>query len=119
MTEEKTMSRWWVVVGALIIQMSLGAVYIYSVFKTPLQQMFGWDKAQVTLPAQLVLACFALAVVFAGRVQDKLGPRWVATAGGGVLGLGLILASLSQRMGGLPWFVATFSVIGGLGIGIA
>lgn len=119
MTQEKVMNRWLVVVGALIIQMSLGAVYIYSVFKTPLQQMLGWDKAQVTLPAQIVLVCFALAVVFAGRVQDKLGPRWVATAGGVVLGLGLILASLTPKTGGLPWFVATFSVIGGIGIGIA
>jgi OFA family oxalate/formate antiporter-like MFS transporter len=119
MEEQKVMNRWLVVVGALIIQMSLGAVYIYSVFKTPLQQMLGWDKAQVTLPAQIVLVCFALAVVFAGRVQDKLGPRWVATAGGVVLGLGLILASLTPKTGGLPWFVATFSVIGGIGIGIA
>lgn len=119
MENEKVMNRWWVVIGALIIQMSLGAVYIYSVFKTPLQQMFSWDKTQVTLPAQIVLVCFALAVVFAGRVQDKLGPRWVATVGGIVLGLGLILASLTQKMGGLPWFVLTFSVIGGIGIGIA
>lgn len=112
-------NRWLVVLGALIIQMSLGAVYIYSVFKTPLQQMFGWDKSQVTLPAQIVLVAFALAVIFAGRIQDKIGPRWVATVGGIVLGVGLILASLAQKMGGLTWFVTTFSIVGGIGIGIA
>jgi MFS transporter, OFA family, oxalate/formate antiporter len=112
-------NRWFVVVGALLIQISLGAVYIYSVFKTPLTELFKWDKAQVTLPSQLVLVFFALAVIFAGRVQDKLGPRWVATAGGVILGVGLMLAGLSDRMGGLGWFVATFSVVGGLGIGIA
>ncbi len=50
-------NRWLVVLGALIIQISLGAVYIYSVFKTPLQQMFGWDKSQVAIPAQIVLVC--------------------------------------------------------------
>lgn len=112
-------NRWFVVLGALIIQMSLGAVYIYSVFKTPLQQMFQWDKSQVALPAQIVLVAFALAVIFAGRVQDKIGPRKVASVGGIVLGLGLVLAGLTQKMGGLGWFVLTFSVIGGLGIGIA
>lgn len=115
-------NRWLVVLGALIIQISLGAVYIYSVFKTPLQQMFGWDKSQVAMPAQIVLISFALAVIFAGRVQDKIGPKWVATVGGLVLGAGLILAGLTQKMGeagGLTWFVATFSVIGGIGIGIA
>ncbi len=112
-------NRWYVVLGALIIQMSLGAVYIYSVFKTPLQQMFQWDKSQVALPAQIVLVAFALAVIFAGRVQDTIGPRKVASAGGIVLGLGLVLAGLTQKMGGLGWFVLTFSVIGGIGIGIA
>ncbi|MBI2092166.1 MAG: OFA family MFS transporter [Deltaproteobacteria bacterium] len=111
-------NRWLVVLGALIIQISLGAVYIYSVFKTPLQQMFGWDKSQVALPAQIILASFAIAMIFAGRVQDKIGPRVVATAGGIVLGAGLILASLTQKMGGLSWFVTTFSVIGGIGVGI-
>lgn len=111
--------RWLVVFGALIIQLSLGAVYIYSVFKTPLQQMFGWDKAQVALPAQLVLVFFALAVIFAGRVQDKIGPRWVATVGGIVLGVGLILASFAEKFGGLTWFIGTFSILGGIGIGIA
>jgi len=113
-------NRWLVVLGALIIQISLGAVYIYSVFKTPLQQMFGWDKAQVSIPAQIVLVSFALAVIFAGRVQDKIGPKWVATVGGLVLGLGLILAGMTQKFsGGLTWFTVTFSIIGGIGIGIA
>jgi OFA family oxalate/formate antiporter-like MFS transporter len=111
-------NRWLVILGALIIQISLGAVYIYSVFKTPLQQMFGWDKSQVALPAQIILASFAIAMIFAGRVQDKIGPRLVATVGGIVLGAGLILASLTQKMGGLSWFITTFSVIGGIGVGI-
>lgn len=112
-------NRWLVVLGALIVQISLGAVYIYSVFKTPLQQMFGWDKSQVALPAQIILAVFALAMVFSGRLQDKIGPRIVATIGGIVLGAGLILASFAQKFSGLSWFVVTFSVIGGIGVGMA
>lgn len=96
----KTMNRWWVVVGALIIQVSLGAVYIWSVFQTPLKAQFPtWSEAQVTLPAQIVLAVFALAVIFGGRIQDKVGPRPVATAGGLILGAGLMLAGLTGRFG--------------------
>ncbi len=113
-------NRWLVVLGALIIQMSLGAVFIYSIFKTPLQQLLGWDKSQVAIPAQVVLFSFAFAMIFAGRVQDKVGPRIVASVGGIVLGLGLILAGLTQKLGGgLGWFVFTFSVMGGMGIGTA
>ncbi|MBM3315005.1 OFA family MFS transporter [candidate division WOR-3 bacterium] len=139
----KTFNRWLVVVGALLIQVSLGAVYIWSVFRTPLLESFKtWTKTQVTLPSQVVLAVFALAVIFGGRVQDRLGPRIVATAGGLILGVGLILARFTWNLGApemvtqtmpdgslvqtavatnataaLVWLIATFSVLGGLGIG--
>ncbi len=125
MTEPKTktMNRWWVVVGALVIQVSLGAVYIWSVFQTPLKRAFPpWTETQVTLPAQIVLAAFAVAVIFGGRIQDKLGPRKVATAGGIILGVGLVLAKFTGGMGAGPalwWLVLTFSVLGGIGIGAA
>ena len=119
----KVFNRWLVVLGALVIQVSLGAVYIWSVFQTPLKALFpNWTEAQVTLPAQLVLAAFALAVIFGGRIQDKLGPRIVATVGGIVLGVGLILARFTGNFGpgmALVWLIITFSILGGLGIGMA
>jgi OFA family oxalate/formate antiporter-like MFS transporter len=121
MAETKTINRWWVVVGALVIQVSLGAVYIWSVFQTPLKAVFqDWSETQVTLPAQIVLAAFALAVILAGRIQDRVGPRIVATAGGIILGAGLILAKFTESFpsgGALVWLIATFSVLGGIGIG--
>jgi OFA family oxalate/formate antiporter-like MFS transporter len=123
MAGEKTMNRWWVVLGALVIQISLGAVYIWSVFQTPLKAVFqDWSETQVTLPAQIVLAAFALAVIFAGRIQDRVGPRVVATAGGIILGAGLILAKFSELFPSgtaLVWLIATFSILGGIGIGAA
>jgi len=123
MPEEKLMNRWWVVIGALIIQVSLGAVYIWSVFQTPLKRAFpSWTETQVTIPAQIVLACFALAVIVGGRIQDKLGPRKVATVGGVILGLGLILAKFTAAFSPAPalvWLIFTFSVLGGIGIGAA
>jgi OFA family oxalate/formate antiporter-like MFS transporter len=123
MSEEKLMNRWLVVLGALIIQISLGAVYIWSVFQTPLKGAFpSWSEGKVTLPAQIVLASFALAVIFGGRIQDRLGPRRVATAGGVILGVGLILARFTGSFAGGPalaWLILTFSILGGIGIGAA
>jgi OFA family oxalate/formate antiporter-like MFS transporter len=116
-------SRWFVVLGAIIIHVSLGAVYIWSVFQTPLLTHFqSWKETHVTLPAQIILACFALAVIIAGRIQDKIGPRPVATAGGLMLGSGLILASFTANFPpstALIWLIITYSVLGGLGIGAA
>lgn len=123
MTETKVMNRWWVVVGALVIQVSLGAVYIWSVFQSPLLEFFSsWTETQVTLPAQIVLASFALAVILGGRFQDRLGPRIVATVGGIVLGLGMILARFAYAFEpgtALVWLILTYAVLGGIGIGMA
>lgn len=118
-----TGNRWLVVVGALIIQISLGAVYIWSVFQTPLRSHFpGWTETQVTWPAQVLLAIFALAVIFGGRIQDRLGPRMVSTAGGIILGIGLILSSFTNHFSesaALWWLLLTFSILGGTGIGMS
>ncbi len=123
MAEKKVMNRWWVVAGALVIQVSLGAVYIWSVFQSPLLEFFPtWTETQVTLPAQIVLAFFALAVILGGRIQDKVGPRVVATAGGLILGAGLILARFTYAFEpgfALVWLILTFAVLGGIGIGVA
>ncbi|MBN1945554.1 MAG: OFA family MFS transporter [Bradymonadales bacterium] len=117
MAEGKVMNRWLVVVGALLIQISLGAIYIYSVFKPGLAGRFqDWSTTNLALPSQLVLAFFALSMILAGRIQDKVGPRIIATIGGVLLGLGLVVASLAPN---LFVFVLGFSVIGGIGIGTA
>ncbi len=125
MSEQKVQNRWIVVVGALIIQVSLGAVYIWSVFQTPLKSTFStWTETHVTLPAQIVLAAFALAVIVGGRIQDKLGPRVVGITGGIILGIGLILAKFTQMFQSAPntaliWLIITYSIMGGIGIGLA
>ncbi|MGB9599555.1 MAG: L-lactate MFS transporter [Myxococcota bacterium] len=117
MTEEKKFNRWLVVVGALLIQISLGAIYIYSVFKPALKDKFpDWSATDLALPSQLVLAFFALSMIIFGRIQDKLGPRKIATLGGIFLGVGLIIASFANN---LFLFVLGFSIIGGIGIGAA
>ena len=124
MTDVYEKHRWKVVAGALIIQISLGAVYIWSVFQTPLKLFFpDWTETQVTLPAKVVLAFFAFSVILGGRIQDSLGPRKIATCGGIILGVGLVLARFTEffqsPMSALIWLTLTFSVIGGIGIGTA
>ncbi|MCX5818602.1 MAG: OFA family MFS transporter [Deltaproteobacteria bacterium] len=113
----KTFNRWLIVVGALLIQVSLGAIYIYSVFKPGLKARFpDWSNTDLALPSMLVLLFFGLATIFAGRIQDKIGPRYVAMTGAVMLGLGLLLASFSNS---LFMFTLGFGIIGGLGIGTA
>jgi OFA family oxalate/formate antiporter-like MFS transporter len=54
-------------------------------------------------------------MIFAGRWQDKIGPRYVAMLGGIILGLGLIASSFAKTP---EMMLVTFGLIGGLGIGL-
>ena len=112
-----TKNRWLVVVGALIIQICLGAIYSWSVFVNPLKEDFAYTTTQTQVIFSLALATFALVMIFAGRMQDKRGPRIVATLGGVVLGAGYLLASVTG--GSFVLVALTVGMIGGAGIGLA
>jgi OFA family oxalate/formate antiporter-like MFS transporter len=178
----KGFNRWWIMVGAIIIQLCLGAIYAWSVFRKPLEKEpislktipiseiekieildrkekepigevviketsiktgnrikvlmpgkeiegefigmrdekieinTGLTPTQATLPFALVLISFAIATIIGGRWQDKKGPRIVATAGGILLGLGLILSGISKTFFGT---VISYGIISGIGIGLA
>jgi len=116
MENKKVMNRWLVVVGAILIQLALGAIYAWSVYTKGLQEA-GWTKAQTQIVFSAGLAFFAIVMVIAGRLMPKVGPRKLALSGGIVLGLGYILAGLI----GADNFLTTFlfiGVIGGSGIGL-
>jgi OFA family oxalate/formate antiporter-like MFS transporter len=116
MTDGKTFNRWWVVFGAVLIQICLGAIYAWSVFRIPLQGILNISPTQASWPFSTVLIFFALATILGGRWQDKSGPRLVAIVGGVLLGLGLIGASYASSLTSIIIF---YGVVSGIGIGLA
>jgi MFS family permease len=117
---EKTMNRWITVVGAILIQLALGAIYAWSLFTKPLtdaEGIYKWTASQAAWVFSIGLLTFAVVMVLAGRWQAKIGPRPVAILGGIVLGAGYILAGFLGNS-----FVAQLlliGVMGGAGIGLA
>lgn len=116
MNKTNEFNRWLIVVGAILIQLCLGAIYAWSVFRIPLQEKLNISRTQASLPFSFVLIFFALATILGGRLQDKVGPRIVAIIGGILLGTGMILASFAH---GLVALIVFYGVISGIGIGIA
>lgn len=119
MSESKTLNRWTVIAGALLVQVILGTVYAFSVFVKPLQAEFGWDRTTTQWAFSLALASFAGVMIPAGRLQDRIGPRKVASIGGILLGasflLGAVLVAAAR-----PWALyLTYGILGGAGIGFA
>jgi OFA family oxalate/formate antiporter-like MFS transporter len=109
--------RWTVIAGALIVQVILGTVYAFSVFVKPLETEFGWDRTTTQWAFSIALATFALTMIPAGRLQDRLGPRRVATIGGLLLGLSFLLGAVLVGEN-RPWALyITYGLVGGAGIG--
>jgi OFA family oxalate/formate antiporter-like MFS transporter len=120
---QKVMNRNLVVVGAILIQLCLGAIYAWSVFTgritAPVAEggRYGFSATQAAWIFSAGLAVFAVVMVFAGRLQAKIGPRPIAIAGGVVLGVGYILGGF---LGGtFLGQLLCIGVIGGAGIGLA
>ncbi len=105
---------WFVVFSGTGINLALGVLYTWSVISKAIPQEWGWNEAQRALPYSIACIVFAIVMVFAGRMQDKLGPRIVATLGGVLTGVGFIIASVSSS---LPLFVLGFGLLTGAGIG--
>ena len=114
------MNRWFVVLGALLIQLSLGAIYAWAAFAGALTAKdgpFKFTAAQSQWIFSVGLAVFAVVMVLAGKWQAKVGPRMVAALGGILLGAGYIAASF---FGGTFWgMLVCIGIIGGAGIGLA
>ncbi len=110
------MSRYSVLAASITIQLCLGGVYAWSVFVTPLRSEYGLNTAQTQLIFGVMFAVFTMVMVFAGRWQEKRGPRLVAAVGGLVFGCGYLLASMSG--GSFPLILLGVGVIGGAGIGL-
>ncbi|MHA1572179.1 MAG: L-lactate MFS transporter [Alphaproteobacteria bacterium] len=116
--EPKVFNRWFVVIGALLIQLCLGAIYAWNVFTPSLKEApFSFSTVQTQAIFAVGLATFAIIMVLAGKWQAKSGPRIVAIAGGLLLGLGYVLGGLFGNT-----FIAQLvfiGLIGGAGIGLA
>ncbi len=113
---------WVVTLAGMGLNLALGILYAWSVFGKQLVESvdkggFGWTKTQATLPYIIAIACFAIMMVPAGRLQDRLGPRIVASAGGVLTGVGLVVASFASPRSLMPAILG-FGVLAGTGFGL-
>lgn len=113
-TQRLLQTRWFVVLGGVLMNLSLGMLYGWSVFVLPLEKEFGWTRAQTSWTFTIAIVTFAASFIFAGRLQDKRGPRLCALIGAVLVGAGFMLASATSS---LLTLYLTLGLIVGLGNG--
>lgn len=96
------------------INLCIGILYAWSVFKNAFIVELGWSNTQASLPYTVSIGVLALAVLAAGIIQDKIGPRKVLIAGTCLAGFGLLLSGLHLSPAMLT---LTFGLLTGCGIG--
>ena len=64
-------SRWWRMLGGLMMTLALGTLYAWSVFVAPLEREFGWKRAQTSTVFTLAVVMFAVSLLLAGKLQDR------------------------------------------------
>jgi len=114
------LNRWLIVVGAILIQLALGAIYAWSVFTARLTDAAGayaFSASETAWVFSAGLSTFAIVMVLAGRVLPRVGPRALSVAGGLLLGAGYVLGGL---FGASFWVqLMCIGILAGAGIGLA
>ncbi|HKK49063.1 MAG TPA: MFS transporter, partial [Alkalispirochaeta sp.] len=114
MTDKTPHPRSYLALG-LIVNMCLGTVYSWSVFRVPLEAHFTVGSVASGLPYMIMIAVFSLTMPLGGLVLKRLGPRYTALMGGMFLGGGWIASSWASSMTMISLF---WGFLGGMGVGI-
>lgn len=101
---------------ATLINLCLGSVYSYSVFRIPLEQALGADPATTGYPYMVFLCVFALTMPMAGFVLERLGPRITCIIGAALLGSGWVLAGSAANILAVS---LSYGLLGGMGVGLS
>ena len=108
------------VVGAcLIVQVCVGIIYIWSVFKAPAMAFYGWAEGSTNLVASFMLFSFCAGNFAGGAAADSKGPKKVCFVGILLFGSGLLLSRFIPVGSSIILFYLTYSVLGGFGSGVS
>jgi MFS transporter, OFA family, oxalate/formate antiporter len=112
-------NRWWITFATFMVMFPIGGIYAWSVFVEPLQAEFDWSWTQSMLPLMVNVGFIFVGTVVGGRIQDRIGPQWVAAAGIVIYAVGVAISALATEADLLWVMVVGYGVIGGTGVGVA
>ena len=98
------------------MQLALGTVYGWSVFRKPLSEAYGVEVSPVNLTFTITIFTLGFAAFAGGIWMGKVGPRTVAITAGVLYGLGVFLASFTDNS--LTLLYLTYGFLAGAGIGL-
>lgn len=111
-------NRWSIAVAGVAMQMMLGTVYAWSVFKKPFMDAHHWSGPEVGLAFTLMIFMLGLSAAVGGRFVDTAGARKVATLAAVLFGAGTLFGGLADSLSNKWILWIGYGVIGGIGNGL-
>ncbi|MGC6769065.1 L-lactate MFS transporter [Enterococcus sp. LJL51] len=112
---ETKKNRWAILVAAIVINMSLGAGYAWSVFQAALLEVnTDWALSQTSLAFSISFAMVPVGMIICGPIIDKHGGKKIVLLSGLLFGIGMFATGFVNS---IPMLYLTYGLILGLGIG--
>lgn len=105
-----------ILIAGFCINLCIGILFTWSVFKKALVINLGWTNSEASLPYTVAIITFSITLLLAGILQDKFGPKLVLITGTIFAGLGLIASGYVTNSTQL---IFTFGILAGGGIGFS
>lgn len=107
--------------GSLIL-FCLGVIYIWSIFRAPIETYFADGQGGTLIDAgmtfSITMVTFVLGILISGRLQDVKGPRIAVLLGGILFSAGILIASFAPPTA--PVLIHIFyGGVAGFGVGSA
>jgi MFS family permease len=104
-----------VAASALILIVMHGSGSSFGVFFTAFQEQFGWNRASISAASSIGFFLTGLFSIFAGRLNDRIGPRFTITIAAFIIASGYFLMSHIQSMWQLYLFYGVIVALGNSG----
>jgi len=114
--------RWIILLAGCFINLCLGSIYAWSVFSAAMADYFNATMGSNITPGDLAIvytianSVGPITMISGGWFNDKFGPKKVILVGGIMWGLSMFLSGFATSVG---YLIATYGIIGGLGLGMA
>lgn len=115
---ETKKNRWLIALAGVGIHISIGSVYAWSVFTTPLQESIGWSLSQVSITFSIAILFLGLSAAFMGHFVEAKGPRKAGLVSTVFFAAGMITAGIGIQLEMLWLLYVGYGVLGGIGLGI-
>lgn len=110
-------NKWIIASAGMLLQLSIGSIYAYSVWINPIHSITGWDAHQLKLSFSLAICFLGLTAAFMQKFVRKIGPKNAGLLAALFFGIGLIGSGFAIVQNSLALFYLFYGVISGIGLG--